>query len=472
MDLRDVSVEQLAARVRSRDLTAVEVVEHSLERIERLDPALNAFTQVDPDRARADAADIDRRIDAGEDVGPLAGIPLGVKDLEDAAGFVTTYGSDLHAGDPPAPHDSIVVARLRAAGAVVVGKTNSPELGFKAATDNIPFGTTANPWDLRRSPGGSSGGSAAAIAAGLVPLATGSDGGGSIRIPSALCGLSGFKASPGRVPVGGPTPPGSGILGVRGPMARRIRDVALALDVCAGPDPSDIFAFPGPHVPWRPQLEGDLVPPRVGWSPTLGFATVDREVAAAVEAAVSRLADAGAEVVEIPQVFTEDPILPWLHLWVAARARAQGHHRGTPEWDRIDPQLRDQIELGLTLTAVQHAEAIDACHLVNLQLEVALQQAPLLICPALAGQAPVLGRQGTIDGVESVSWVSFTPFLNLSRNPAGTVSVGRTADGLPIGLQVIGRQRDDIGVLRAIAALEDLVGDDALAPIDELAPLD
>ena len=470
MDLRRDSVEQIADRVRSRELTAVEVVESCLDRIERLDPVFNAFTQVDPARARADAAAIDRRLDAGEEVGPLAGVPLGVKDLEDAEGFITTFGSDLHAADPPARHDSIVVARLRAAGAVVVGKTNTPELGFKAATDNIPFGATTNPWDPRRSPGGSSGGSAAAIAAGMVPLATGSDGGGSIRIPSALCGLSGFKPTPGRVPLGGPTPPGSGILGVRGPMARRIRDVALALDVCAGPDPTDIFAFPGPHEPWRPQLDGDLVPARIGYSPTLGFASVDREVAAAVERGVELLAAAGTEVIEIPTVFTEDPVLPWLHLWVAARARAQGHHRGTPEWERIDPELRAQIELGLTLSAVQHAEAIDACHLLNLQLEVALQQAPLLVCPTLAGQAPVMGRHGTVDGVETVSWVSFTPFLNLSRNPAGTVSVGRTSDGLPIGLQVIGRQRDDVGVLRAIAAIEDLVGDDGLAPVDELAP--
>jgi Asp-tRNA(Asn)/Glu-tRNA(Gln) amidotransferase A subunit family amidase len=299
----------------------------------------------------------------------------------------------------------------------------------------------------------------------MVPLATGSDGGGSIRIPSALCGLSGIKSSQGRVPLGGPSAPGAGLLSVRGPMARHIRDVATALDVCAGPDPTDVFAFPGPHVPFRPHLDGDVRPPRIAYSPTLGFARVDGEVAAAVAAAVERLAAEGTEVVEVATVFPEDPILAWLHVWTASRARAQGHLRGTPEWERIDPDLRAQIEMGLSLTAVQYAEALDAMHEINLRLEAAFAAAPLLVCPALAGHAPLLGRQGTVDGVETPTWVSFTPFLNMSRNPAGTTPVGLTGDGLPIGLQVIGRQRDDLGVLRAIAAVEDLVGFDAVAAV-------
>lgn len=465
MDFRRDTIEEIAGRVRAREISAVEVVEHALGRIEALDPSINAFTQVDPDGARRDAAELDRRIAAGEDVGALAGIPLGVKDLEDARGFVTTFGSDLHTSDPPAVNDSTVVARLRAAGAVVVGKTNTPELGYKGVTDNVPFGATTNPWDTSRTPGGSSGGSGAAIAAGMIPLATGSDGGGSIRIPSALCGLSGIKTSQGRVPLGGANAPGSSILGVRGPMARRIRDVAVALDACAGPDPADVFSFPGPHEPWRPQLDGDVRPAKVAYSPTLGFARVDAEVAAAVERAVGLLADAGTEVVEVATVFDEDPVLPWLHLWVAARARTQGHLVGTPDWERIDADLRPQIEMGLGLTGVQVLEAVDAGHRINLQLEAAMQDAPILVCPTLAGQAPRLDRPGTIDGVESPTWVSFTPFLNVSRNPAGTVSVGLTADGLPIGMQVIGRQRDDLGVLRAIAAVEDRVGFEAVAPV-------
>lgn len=465
MDLRDVSVRALAEQVRTRQLSAVELVQHSLDRIDALDREVRAFTQVDGDRALATAREIDRRVAAGEDPGPLAGIPLAVKDLEDAEGFVTTFGSALHVADPPATRDSLVVGRLRAAGAVVVGKTNTPEFGFKGVTDNPAYGHTANPWDTTRSPGGSSGGSAAAIAAGMVPLATGSDGGGSIRIPSALCGLSGLKPSQGRVPLGGATAPGAGIVGVRGPMARRIEDVALAVDVCAGPDPTDVFAFPGPHEPFAPHLAPEAVPSAVAYSPTLGFARVDREVADAVEAAVGALAAAGVEVIEVPTVFESDPVLPWIHLWTAARARTQGHLRGTAEWERIDPELRAQIELGLSLTAVQHAEAIDACHEINLRLHAAMGEAEVLLCPTLAGQAPVLGRPGTVDGEETPTWISFTPFVNLARNPAGTVPVGSTADGIPIGMQVIGRQRDDLAVLRAVAAVERLVPFDARPPI-------
>jgi aspartyl-tRNA(Asn)/glutamyl-tRNA(Gln) amidotransferase subunit A len=466
MDFWETSVVDLAAAVRSKEVSAVEVVGHALARIEELDGGVNAFTQVDAGRAQTDAAEIDRRIDAGDDVGPLAGIPIGVKDLEDAVGYVTTYGSALHTDDPPARRDSVLVARLRAAGCVVVGKTNTPEFGYKAATDNPAFGHTANPWDLTRSPGGSSGGSAAAIAAGMVPLATGSDGGGSIRIPSSLCGLSGLKTSQGRVPLGDTAAPGAGTLSVRGPMARRIRDVAAALDAVIGPDTRDIYSLPAPESSWAAALDDVALPAKVAFSPTMGYATVDGEVAAAVAAAVDALASAGTEVVEVPSVFAEDPVMPWLHIWTASRARAQGHLKGTDDWEKIDADLRPQIEMGLTLTAVQYAEALDACHDINLSLEAAMGDAQVLICPTIAGHAPVLGKQGTIGGVESPTWVSFTPFLNMSRNPGASVPVGLTADGLPVGLQIIGRQLDDLGVLRVAAALEDLVDFDHVPALD------
>jgi aspartyl-tRNA(Asn)/glutamyl-tRNA(Gln) amidotransferase subunit A len=457
MDFWDSTVVDLAASVRRGEVTATELVEHSLGRIEDLDGSINAFTQVDATAARAAAADLDRRIAAGDDVGPLAGIPIGVKDLEDAAGYVTTYGSALHAHDPPSRRDSTHVARLKAAGCVVVGKTNTPEFGFKGVTDSPEFGHTANPWDPSRSPGGSSGGSAAAIAAGMVPLATGSDGGGSIRIPSSLCGMSGLKTSQGRVPLGDAAAPGAGTVSVRGPMARRLRDVAAVLDVVTGPDPRDVFALPAPSGPWAPALT-DLAPPaRVAYSRTMGFATVDVEVAAAVDAAVRALDAAGTEIVEVASVFPEDPVMSWVYIWTASRARAQGHLRDTPDWELIDPELRSQIELGLSLTAVQYAEALDACHDINLALEAAMGDADALICPTLAGRAPVLGHQGTVDGQETPSWVSFTPFVNMSRNPAATVPVGLTSDAMPIGLQVIGHQRDDLGVLRVASAVEDLV---------------
>src|SRR5947208_12781328 len=278
MDFRRETVAALAADVQAGKLAARELVQHALDRIDALDGRVNAFVAVDPEAALSVARDIDQRIADGEQVGDLAGIPLAVKDLEDAAGFVTTHGSAAWADGPASATDSVLVARLKAAGCVVVGKTNTPELGYRADTLNPTFGATRNPWDLTRSPGGSSGGSAAAIACGMVPLATGSDGGGSIRIPSALCGLSGMKPSLGRVPSGGPQPPDWLHLSTRGPMARRVGDVALALDEVIGPDPTDLRALPMPEPSWLGALDDPHVPIKVAWSPTLGYAKVDAQV--------------------------------------------------------------------------------------------------------------------------------------------------------------------------------------------------
>jgi aspartyl-tRNA(Asn)/glutamyl-tRNA(Gln) amidotransferase subunit A len=465
MDFLRTTVAELATQVQAGELAARELVAHALAQIEHQNPTINAFCAVDGDRAMADAAALDERVAAGEQIGPLAGVPIGVKDLEEAAGFVTTYGSALHTADAAATADSPHVARLRAAGCIVVGKTNTPEHGFKGVTDNPTFGATRNPWNPDHTPGGSSGGSGAAIAAGMVPLATGTDGGGSIRIPSALCGLSGIKVSQGRIPNGGERPPGSMLLSTRGPMARTIRDVALALDACVGPDPTDVFAFPGLHDPWAPQLEGATVPERVVFSPTMGLYAVDHEIADAVRRGVDELADAGTEVIEVEEVLEEDPTLAWFHLWCATRARTQGHLVGTADWERIDPELQRLVEYGLGLTAVDVVRAVDASHLVNLQLETTVfSKAPLLITPTIAGHAPRLGAQGVVNGVETPSWVGFTPFVNLTRNPAGTVPCGRTSGGIPIGLQVVGAQREDLQVLLGIVALEDLLGFDEVAP--------
>ena len=226
MDFRQTTILDLTQQVQTGQTSCKALVTAALQNIHRLDPVINAFCAVDDARALDEAAKIDQRLAAGEHL-PLAGIPFGVKDLEDAQGYITTFGSAFHTEDAPALEDSELVRRLRAAGAIVVGKTNTPEFGYKGKTDNVPFGVTKNPWDLTRTPGGSSGGSSAALAAGMVPLATGSDGGGSIRIPAALCGLSGIKTSQGRVPNGGPKPTGSGLLTVKGPMTRRIRDAAF-----------------------------------------------------------------------------------------------------------------------------------------------------------------------------------------------------------------------------------------------------
>jgi len=466
MDFRTETVADLAADVAERRRSARELVEGALARIEAVDGDVHAFVALDGERALEEAAALDERIAAGEDGGPLAGIPIGVKDLEDAAGFRTTHGCAAYADAPVATADSPLVERLRVAGCIVVGKTNTPELGYRADTSNPLFGATCNPWDLRRSAGGSSGGSAAAVAAGMVPLCTGSDGGGSIRIPSSVCGISGMKPSLGRVPAGGLQPPDWGDLSTRGPMARRIRDVTLALDVVVGPEPTDLRSLPMPDASWSRSL-AELHPPRkVGWSPTLGYAQVDREVAAVCEAAVRRLADLGTEIVQIDTVFEPDPAMAWVTLAMTGNARSLSHLRGTPDWDRLDPYHVAMVDaFGATSTGPQILEALDACHLANLRLVELFHEVPLLLTPTVAGQVSAPGTDGTVDGRETPTWVAFTYPFNMTRSPAGTVCAGFTESGLPVGLQVVGPQHADVAVLRALALLEDALAIERVAPI-------
>jgi aspartyl-tRNA(Asn)/glutamyl-tRNA(Gln) amidotransferase subunit A len=465
MDFRRTSLAEMSDQIQDREVSARELVGHALERIEALEPRLNAWAALDGDRAMTEATAIDDRLAAGDTVGPLAGIPIGVKDLEPAIGFTTAFGSALHVDDPAATADSPLVARLRAAGCVVLGKTTTPEFGFQGDTTSPAFGPTRNPWNTDRSPGGSSGGSGAAIASGMVPLATGSDGGGSIRIPSSLCGLSGIKTSQGRVPNGGATPPGSGLFTVKGPMARRIADVLYALDVCVGPDPTDVFSFPPPHAPWAGSLDGVSAPAKVVWAPAPGF-EVDAEIAAVCGAAVRQLAAAGTAVIEVDRVFSEEPLGDWFTMWSTYCERRQGHLRGTDEWEKIDAGLRAQMDHAHQhVDAVAFAKAVDSAHTHNLDLVALFDRAPLLLLPAIAGQTAEVGRQGIVNGQESQLALAFTGAFNLTRNPAGTVCAGFTPDGMPVGLQVVGPQHADVAVLRAIAALEEILGLDPVAPI-------
>ncbi len=464
-DFRSLSVEELARRIRERELTASEVTDAALERIAAADPVLNAFVAVDADAARAEAAAIDERLDAGDPVGPLAGVPLGVKDLEDARGFVTTRGAAMHRDDPPAERDSTQVARLRAAGCVVVGKTNTPEYGWTGDTHNPVFGATVNPWDTSRSPGGSSGGSSAAVAGGLVPLATGSDGGGSIRIPSALTGMSGLKPSQGRVP-GGPAPMGSLDLSCVGPMARRIRDVAAALDVVVGPHPGDLRSMPAPPSPWRPRLDEPRPPRRVLWAPSIDGLEVDGEIASVTAAAVQRLADAGVEVVE-SEPLIEHPIGPFALLFFGMMVPSHLPLRGTPAWDEVTPGLAAILEMSFDrVTVASQAEARVAAQALSLQIHAALEGFDALVTPTVAGRTGRSGAPGTIDGVETETWVRFTYPFNLTRQPAATVCAGFCGDGMPVGLQIVGPQAADARVLEMAAFVEDTFGLDPVAPFD------
>ena len=466
MDFRRTTVAALAADVAAKKVSSRELVEGALARIDELNPKVNAFVTLDAEGALRAAAEIDDRIANGDDAGPLAGIPIGVKDLEDAAGLPTSQGSALFADGPPVPADSPFVARLRAAGCVVVGKTNTPELGWKGDTTNPRWGATANPWDLTRSAGGSSGGSAAALASGMVPLCTGSDGGGSIRIPSSICGLSGMKPSLGRVPMGDRTPPGWADLSTRGPMARTIRDVTFALDVAVGPDPHDLRSLPMPDASWSRSLEDVGAPRRIGWSPTLGYASIDSEVRAICEAALDQLAALGTEVVVIDRVFDENPVRPWLTLAMTSDLRSLHQYRGTPDWDKLDPDHLQMIEaFGASTTALELLAAEDECHRLNVRLVEVFHDVSLLCTPTVGGQVGPIGAAGTIDGNPDPFWISSTYPFNMTRSPAGTVCAGFTESGLPVGLQVVGPQHADVAVLRTLAILEDTLDLNPIAPI-------
>jgi aspartyl-tRNA(Asn)/glutamyl-tRNA(Gln) amidotransferase subunit A len=466
-DFRRDSIAQLVGLVRRKEASATEIATAALGRIEALNPAVNAFVALDGERALEQASAIDHIVQSGGDPGPLAGIPIGVKDLEDAAGYPTSHGSPLWAHEPPAEHDSVLVARLRAAGCVVVGKTNTPDLGWTAKTENALFGATRNPWNLDHTPGGSSGGTAAALAAGMVPLATGSDGGGSIRIPAACCGLSGYKPSLGRVPSGGSEPPGWPGLSSKGPMARRIEDSVRALDVVVAPEPTDLRSLPRPEASWLATLDDPHPPARVLWSPTLGYATVDAEVLKVCERAVGVLESLGTDVVVVDSVFDEDPVSSWLTLTCVYLLRAFEDRAGDGGWGDLDPALSNLLERARTVTGIEMARALDACHRVNYRLVQLFAEARILLTPTCAGAAPplALGGLGVVNGEETPNWVAFTYPFNMSGSPAATICAGFTAAGLPVGLQLVGPAHGDLVVLRTAAALEDALGMDRLAPL-------
>jgi aspartyl-tRNA(Asn)/glutamyl-tRNA(Gln) amidotransferase subunit A len=463
----DLGPAEVARRVRAGEWTAVDATRRALDAINALNPQVNAFVALNEERSFEQAAAVDALLAAGTDPGPLAGVPLGVKDLEDAAGFPTTNGSPLEADASIAVRDSHLVERLRRAGCVVVGKTNTPEYGWTGCTTNAVFGFTRNPWNLKHSAGGSSGGSAAAIASGMVPLTTGSDGGGSIRIPSALCGLSGIKPSFGRVPTGGPRPPGWLHFSSKGPMARSIRDVALALDAVVGPEQDDLSSIPRPEASWLDAVTNPGLPVRVAWSPTLGYANVDHAVLEACERVIGHLEELGVEVVLVPSVFEDDPVRTWFDVVAACHARDLAEHTGHPRYNDLHPLLRATVEHGTKVSGADIVRAYDEFHRLNLRLVDLFRDVRLLLTPTTAAPAPHErdGTSGTINGIQDVNWVRFTYPFNMTRNPAATVCVGLTDEGLPVGLQLVGPQHADLLVLRTAAALEDAIGFDERPPM-------
>jgi Asp-tRNA(Asn)/Glu-tRNA(Gln) amidotransferase A subunit family amidase len=434
---------EIASSVRSGQTTAVAVIDETFARIGHLNSTLNAIIASDHERARTQAAVIDARLAAGEhDQLPLTGIPLAVKDTEDTIGYRTTHGSRLFAEDPPAERDSILVGRLKAAGCVVVGKSNVPELACSADTTNLVFGSTRNPYDIERLAGGSSGGAAAAVASGMLPLATASDGGGSIRIPASACGLPGFKSSLGRIPDGGPQPVDWPLVTTRGVLTRTVGELLAVLDVIVGPDPTDLRSLPAPCRPFSYDVAAAGLPRRVAWSPRLGYDWTEPSILAACTATIERLATDGVEIVEIDRIFDSEPYDVWGLLIAAYVQRSVG------ERDRslLTEEVRTGIEDADRLTARDLLVAEDTCHRLNLELVQVFESCDLLLTPTLHRDPPRFG--------ETISWIRATGVFNLTRSPAGTIPVGLSDTGLPVGLQIVGPQHGDVAVLAMMAHLE------------------
>jgi aspartyl-tRNA(Asn)/glutamyl-tRNA(Gln) amidotransferase subunit A len=456
IDILRASLTELTAALRARRVSAVEVMNTVLARIDATHADLNAVVaRREPDALLADARAADARLARG-DGRPLEGVPLGVKDLEDVAGMVTSEGS-IPFRDQVAARDSAQVERLRNAGAIVVGKTNTPEFGYTAITKNLVFGVTRSPWDLERTPGGSSGGSAAALAGCVLPLVTASDGGGSIRIPASFTGAFGLKPSFGRVPRGPFTHWEYGDTSVYGPLTKTVEDAALVLDQVVGPSPHDPSSLPHPGLSYadalRDALPTDLV---VGWSPDLGYAVVQADVAATVEEAFRFFERRGHRIERItaglPSLGREWGLLSSFEL--AGRIHELLPDRSA-EFGRA---FLAGIEAASTMTPAIWGRMAALRTRLNAWCADVFSRVDLLVTPTVPFDPPPArgpfpteteGRRQVPAGV-----AAFTIPFNLSWHPAATVRVGRSRAGLPIGMQIVGaRHRDDL-VLRAARAFE------------------
>jgi aspartyl-tRNA(Asn)/glutamyl-tRNA(Gln) amidotransferase subunit A len=455
---------EVADAIRAGEMKAVDFLERCIEVIEARNDELNAFVHLDLDGARRAASEIDDRVASGDDPGPFAGVPFGVKDLEDCAGMPTSHGSLLYKGGPPAVEDSIHLSRLRSAGAVFVGKTAAPEFGTIQYTKTKAWGVTRNAWNAERTPGGSSGGSAAAVAAGMVPAGTASDGGGSTRIPASFSGLVGMKPTHGRIPHPTADPAQTAVYGVE---VTSVGDAARHLDVTAGPDDVDRTTLPPPPVRYEDAIEQlDVSGLRIGWSSDLGFAVVDPEVLDLARGAAEVTARAaGVELVDY-DVHLTDPVVTWLTsgaltLWLEIDETEHYPGRLDEMTRYVHDTLRDSYERPLRTLAkpLRRRLQLDAdCAAIFRDIDVLMTPTTAVVAfdaggppPATIAGEDMVERFGAAAGAMNVP---FTMLANLAWNPACSVPAGLSSGGLPVGLQIMGRRHDDHTVLRLARLLE------------------
>ncbi|MEV8631466.1 amidase [Streptosporangium sp. NPDC051023] len=442
--------------LRTGQVSAVELLQAHLDRIEEINPRVNAIVTLTAERALAEAGEADRDLARGHWRGPLHGLPVAHKDLTETAGIRTTYGSPLFADNVPL-RDSLVVRRMREAGAITVGKTNTPEFGTGSHTVNELFGVTRNPYDLSRSAGGSSGGAAAALAAGMVPLADGSDMGGSLRNPASFCNVVGLRPTPGRVPSPSPTAAWF-TLGVPGPMARTVADLALLMSVLSGFDAASPLSIPQSGAVFAEPLETDLTGLRVAWSPDLGELPVDVETARVTADAPAVLAGLGARVEQVRLDLSDaEEAFRIYRAWYYALS-----YSGMPQ-DRLGANVRWNVEQGLGLTGADLARAERLRSGLYRRMDRFFGAHDFLLAPVSQVPPFPVGEPyvSEINGEplpDYLAWMRSAYWISVLHAPAISVPCGFTRDGLPVGVQIVGRPFDDLGVLRLAHAFERATG--------------
>jgi amidase len=459
-DLVYMTATDLAANIRRKELSAREVMQAHLAQIARVNPNVNAIvTQISDDEALALADAADAKLARGEELGVLHGLPIAHKDLEDTAGIRTTYGSPIFADNVP-ERDTLMISRLKTAGALTIGKTNVPEWGAGSQTFNPVFGPTLNPYDTTKTCGGSSGGAAVALACGMVPIADGSDMGGSLRNPGNFNNIVGFRPSPGRVPSWPSKMPWSP-LSVKGPMARVVADVALLLSTIAGYDRRAQQAIEEPGDIFRRPLDRDFTGVRVAFSPDLGGLPVDLRVRSVHAAARPVFESLGCAVEDATPDFTgADRVFRDLRAFSFATQHAD---RFATDRDKFKDTVIWNVEEGLKLSAVDVGKAMALQSEVYERVRLFMEDHEFLICPV--NQVPPFDVNTPypteIDGVRMetyIAWMKSAYYITVCGLPAISVPCGFTPDGLPVGIQIVGRRHDDVGVLQLAHALEQATG--------------
>jgi aspartyl-tRNA(Asn)/glutamyl-tRNA(Gln) amidotransferase subunit A len=452
-DLCYMPATEMAAAIHSKKLSPVELVEALYARIHALNPKLNAYCTLTEDSARRGAHEAEAVVMRGDPLGPLHGVPMSIKDLLITQGVRTMRGSPIYEHFIPL-EDAPSVEKLKLAGALMLGKTTTPEFGYKGMTDSPVTGISRNPWNMERTPGGSSGGAAAAVAAGMGPLAVGTDGGGSIRIPASFCGIFGMKASFGRVAA---YPPSAvALVSHTGPMTRTVRDAALMLNVIAGPDERDLGSLPADGTDYLAACDGDLKGLRVAYSANLGYAPVDPEVARLCSAAALVFASELGCHLEAADPGFANPARFFNTIWVGGLG---SYLRPQLEaWEsRMDPGLVAMVKEVDDLTAADYGSALSQRLALWDVTRKFFDRYDLLLTPTMpmpafgvdAMPTEIAGQQ-----TDGLGWTPFTFPFNLTGQPAATVPCGFSAGGLPVGLQIVGGRYADALVLRAAAAFE------------------